>query len=102
MLLKEFLLKDCCDNKQIQSCQQCLYEKECDQTHLKLIQKAVSQYLLTLRDDAPGFTNSGTWENVIDYLRAKVQNNPVEEQNPKSQLSKDNLSTCGVDQKKKE
>jgi len=28
-----------------------------------------------------------------------IQNNPVEEQNPKSQLTKDNLSTCGVDNK---
>jgi hypothetical protein len=45
MNLREFLIKDCCDNKQIQSCQECRYEQECDQIHIKLIIKAINQWI---------------------------------------------------------
>jgi hypothetical protein len=45
MSLREFLVKDCCNNKQIQSCKQCLYEKECNQIHIDLIMKALKEWL---------------------------------------------------------
>lgn len=43
--LRQFLVEDCQKNKQIQSCKQCLYEKECDQTHINIIIKAIGQWI---------------------------------------------------------
>ncbi|MDI9577912.1 MAG: hypothetical protein QM398_07250 [Thermoproteota archaeon] len=45
MNLREFLVKDCQNNKQITSCEQCLYEQECKQIHINLIIKAVTEWV---------------------------------------------------------
>jgi hypothetical protein len=51
MSLRNFLIKDCKSNKQIKSCKQCLYEKECDQTHINLIVKALGQFVTEKRQN---------------------------------------------------
>lgn len=45
MSLREFLVKDCQNNKQIASCSECRYEDECNQIHIDLIIKAICQWL---------------------------------------------------------
>ena len=50
--LTEFLVKDCQNNKQIQSCNECKYEDECNQIHIKLIVKAVDKFLVEVFAEA--------------------------------------------------
>jgi hypothetical protein len=51
MKLRDYLVKDCQSNKQITGCDQCHYEKECDQTHINLIIKALGQFVTEKRQD---------------------------------------------------
>lgn len=66
--LRQFLIEDCQKNKQIDSCQQCLYEKECDQTHINLILKGLGEWLTQKRD----YYIERKYQEQVDFYNDKI------------------------------